>query len=419
MKYIIFYSWQSDLPNNTNRGFLENVIRKAIDDTNRNENYELEPSLDRDTEGIPGAPNITQTILNKIKTCDAFVADISIVTGNKNENKRLSPNPNVLLELGYAIALLGWDKIILFYNNIYGNDEDLPFDIRQHRRITYNLKQDDNKTLVKTELANHFKKRLLELLDIGKASLNKKQPIITAKWDYTSFLDHYEKGKGIISDTLVLKRMIDILDLDDEVKKEIAFIQNIDGKIDTDWTYKINAYIDNENEFLDNLKDEIKKQNYLISANSDKVKAFTISAENEGTMTATDIRINIAIPDWLLVISKFPDEKDIPQRPKKPKPEKKIPLIFPGNGTVIGHKINSNFNFPQISEKYSGCYIKDGYINFWADRILHKHYLENSDDTLYLMAKPNAPTGDHFLNAKAFCSEYDDWLDIKISINIS
>jgi hypothetical protein len=30
MRVTIFYSWQSDLPNNTNRGFIERALEKAI-----------------------------------------------------------------------------------------------------------------------------------------------------------------------------------------------------------------------------------------------------------------------------------------------------------------------------------------------------------------------------------------------------
>ncbi len=45
------------------------------------------------------------------------------------------PNPNVLIELGYAIKVLGWSKIICLFNSETGNIEDLPFDIN-HNRVT-------------------------------------------------------------------------------------------------------------------------------------------------------------------------------------------------------------------------------------------------------------------------------------------
>lgn len=48
---------------------------------------------------------------------------------------RKTPNPNVMIELGYAIKSLGWDRIILLYDKDLGEIEELPFDIN-HRRIT-------------------------------------------------------------------------------------------------------------------------------------------------------------------------------------------------------------------------------------------------------------------------------------------
>lgn len=48
---------------------------------------------------------------------------------------RKTPNPNVMIELGYAIKSLDWDRIILLYDKDFGEIEELPFDIN-HRRIT-------------------------------------------------------------------------------------------------------------------------------------------------------------------------------------------------------------------------------------------------------------------------------------------
>jgi len=39
MKQRIFYSWQSDLPNNNNRGFIENALEKAISNINADDSF--------------------------------------------------------------------------------------------------------------------------------------------------------------------------------------------------------------------------------------------------------------------------------------------------------------------------------------------------------------------------------------------
>ena len=167
MSFKVFYSWQSDLKNSTNRGFLESVVTKAIKSVNAEECFETDVAFDRDTLGLHGSPNITGAIFKKIEQCDLFVADISIVTGNSTDSERPSPNPNVLIELGYAISALGLDKIVLIYNEAYGTDESIPFDIRQNRRLSYYLDDSttsEEKSKVKDEMHKTFIKILKGLL---------------------------------------------------------------------------------------------------------------------------------------------------------------------------------------------------------------------------------------------------------------
>lgn len=162
-KDIIFYSWQSDLPNKYNRNFIKSCIEKAVKDANRNDNC-LE--VDRDTSGVAGFPNIQQTILQKIENANIFVADISIINKSVFNKKRRMPNPNVLFELGYAVKALGWDRVICVFNEDYGAVSDLPFDIKQHRIISYSFKKND-KTDVKNQVAGAIKNSLQILTDKG------------------------------------------------------------------------------------------------------------------------------------------------------------------------------------------------------------------------------------------------------------
>lgn len=101
MKVTIFNSWQSDLPNNKNRGFIENALQKAkkrVLEDNRNIS---DIEIISDSRGEEGTPDLVESIFSKIDSCDIFVADISII--NLNVESRVTPNPNVLIELGYAI----------------------------------------------------------------------------------------------------------------------------------------------------------------------------------------------------------------------------------------------------------------------------------------------------------------------------
>lgn len=131
----IFYSWQSDLANSTNRGLIEDALRKAAKTIAADESLAVEAVVDRDTAGVAGSPAIATTILEKIGRADVFVPDVSLVTSAGAI--RRAPNPNVLVELGYAIATLGWTRIVMVMNTAYGEPDVLPFDLRGHRVISY------------------------------------------------------------------------------------------------------------------------------------------------------------------------------------------------------------------------------------------------------------------------------------------
>lgn len=134
-EHTIFYSWQSDLPNATNRGFIEQALERAAKGIRTDETIEVEPVIDRDTAGVPGAPDIAQTILAKIDRAAIFVGDVTLI--NQGTSGRLTPNPNVLIELGYAMRALGTSQVVLVMNTACGSPELLPFDLRMRRIVTY------------------------------------------------------------------------------------------------------------------------------------------------------------------------------------------------------------------------------------------------------------------------------------------
>ena len=136
MKRVVFYSWQSDLPNATSRGFIQAALEAAAEKISTDKSVEIEPVIDRDTQGVSGSPDISATIFAKIATADVFVADVSIIA--KRRKGRPTPNPNVMIELGYALRAHGTDKVLMVFNEAYGNIADLPFDLKMRRIIPYN-----------------------------------------------------------------------------------------------------------------------------------------------------------------------------------------------------------------------------------------------------------------------------------------
>ncbi len=146
MPGLVFYSWQSDLPNATNRNFILQALENVAKALRNDGSLQVEPVIDRDTFGIPGSPNISETIFGKIEQAKVFVCDISIINQNvlgHMPDARLTPNPNVLVELGYALKRLGDKQIILVLNDAYGGPELLPFDLRMRRVVRYHMTKED------------------------------------------------------------------------------------------------------------------------------------------------------------------------------------------------------------------------------------------------------------------------------------
>lgn len=137
-EFTVFYSWQSDLPRKLSRDVIHGATSKAIERLMFDAAVEDSPRLDHDTQNVAGAPEIAGTIFKKIDQCGVFLADLSFVgkTTPTDTNKvpKQLPNPNVLLELGYAAAKIGWDRIILVMNVEFGSPDELIFDLR-HRRF--------------------------------------------------------------------------------------------------------------------------------------------------------------------------------------------------------------------------------------------------------------------------------------------
>lgn len=164
VQFTIFFAWQSDRPGGINRWFLDEALRSAAAELEKEVGFELQAIIDRDTMGVPGSPEIAATILEKIRSCDVLVADVTLVHDEGVQPKR-TPNPNVLLELGYAAGSLGWEHVVLVVNQAFGPVEELPFDLRGRRALPYSLAAEDERKPVRRDVASRLKDALRLILE--------------------------------------------------------------------------------------------------------------------------------------------------------------------------------------------------------------------------------------------------------------
>lgn len=159
----VFWSWQSDTPGKVGRHFVRDALNATIEQLKQRPEIE-EPTarearaamhLDQDRKGIPGSPDLARLILEKIEQSAIFVADVTSVgvttTTTQKEGKQQKKiiNPNVAIELGYALHVLGDRALLMVMNEHYGNRADLPFDLQSKAGpIMFRLSPDaDKKTI--------------------------------------------------------------------------------------------------------------------------------------------------------------------------------------------------------------------------------------------------------------------------------
>lgn len=190
----VFWSWQSDTHQPSNRYFVRDVLgelakslngldgaeeaeRPADGDEESREEDDVASAaddgdvlIDHDMKGFGGSGRIADRILEKIASAAVFVADVTPVAqapGGKHV-----PNPNVMLELGYALHVLGEDRIVLVANKSFkAKLSRLPFDLRHRSAPTfYSLNQgtsEERKAEVAIELMEELRGRIT--LALGEA----------------------------------------------------------------------------------------------------------------------------------------------------------------------------------------------------------------------------------------------------------
>ena len=148
MTHHIFFSWQSDTPNAVGRSMIEACLERAIGLLQADAEVDLadrELAMDKDTLHVPGSPAIAETIYAKIDRSAVFLSDLTYVAVRSSGGG--IPNPNVLIEHGWALKSLTSRRVVSVMNIALGDPEhhELPFDLRHVRRpILYACPADAN-----------------------------------------------------------------------------------------------------------------------------------------------------------------------------------------------------------------------------------------------------------------------------------
>lgn len=151
----IFYSWQSDRKPVRNK--LGTALKRVCNLLSRELNEAERPELDSDTRGRFGSESISRTIFEKIDACDVFIADVTPIL--KSDNGKLFPNPNVMIEVGYALKTkpTGTKLYVVIADEEIDTDK-MPFDIRDQHLYFF------PSSLKPAELADELTKIVSEML---------------------------------------------------------------------------------------------------------------------------------------------------------------------------------------------------------------------------------------------------------------
>jgi len=214
MAFTVFYSWQSNLPDETNKELIQGALSEAANDLNNDDSITIDTIIERDTKGVSGSPHIVKAILDKIDRCDLFVADVSIINSHDKIGRK-TPNPNVLIELGYALHRLGFEGVVLVMNKYYGEPIELPFDLPKHKVTLYTLSIEN---IDNTACKKYLKEEFIEAFKLGidehKKDIHAHQ---NPKWEETY---HAVVDKKINAPILI----------DEYIKQLISDINDINPK---------------------------------------------------------------------------------------------------------------------------------------------------------------------------------------------
>lgn len=193
MGYKVFFAFQMDIDDKFGKGFIQTAIEVAIQ---KFKSEGIDVSLDFGFRGTSGTPLLIEEMLKKSSESDMVIVDLTFTSSKiwsdskkisafgkeirilNNTQDKKSPNPNVLLETGYAWAKKGTYRTLVVMNSAFGSPDLLPVDLKGFRwGITYNLNESNYEVrkTIRKELAT-------DLYEAIKASINSETTYQREKW---------------------------------------------------------------------------------------------------------------------------------------------------------------------------------------------------------------------------------------------
>jgi hypothetical protein len=175
----VFWSWQADTPPNIGRDLIRSALDAAVKQADEAAPPHIVEPTGRDGEpdGLRhdkselGHLDVGRAILEQIGQSFAFVVDVTPFARAGSPQASPGVNPDVSIELGCALGVLGNERTLLILNEYYARLMDLPFQIREKERlITFNLPPSADKQEIQAT-RRHLS---IELADFVKLALIKR-----------------------------------------------------------------------------------------------------------------------------------------------------------------------------------------------------------------------------------------------------
>ncbi|MEO5375848.1 MAG: hypothetical protein H7840_16580 [Alphaproteobacteria bacterium] len=361
--------------------------------------------IDHDTHGVGGSPPIAETILRKIREAAVFVADVTPICMT-SKGKRV-PNPNVMIELGYAMKVLEHERIVLVMNSAEGASlKHLPFDLRHWRApVAYNLRKeatDEQRNDVAAELRAAFRQRIVPGLKLAKAVQTVDRRRANRAPELVVTVENEGGKPWTISQTV---RSLDVKSLDDiraetpllplpapqdsrftsisraaamgcqaslGTMKPVALWSREETEGYNQW---VAHYYSAYKRFLDEQADYVK----LVM----RSRQLKLSLENNGTLLATGIDVDVFFPAGIMLLYDD-EEKFAAEKPNVPEPPPLQPMA-PG-AAIIRHAVFDNIlcqhSFPSHLPRSTHLHPTERRVRFSLDTL--KHNCTSAFDTLII-----------------------------------